>query len=55
MLIRKPDDLLYSDVTPRDVFLSLRKFIATAGAALTAFPAVAAPKLVRPTWLWSMI
>ena len=42
MLIR------YSEVTPKDVFLNRRKFIAAAGAALTAFPAMAGTKLL---WL----
>jgi sulfoxide reductase catalytic subunit YedY len=45
MLIRKPDDLRYSDVTPKDIFLNRRKFIAAAGTALTALPAAAGTKL----------
>jgi sulfoxide reductase catalytic subunit YedY len=33
MLIRKPADLRYSDVTPRDVYLNRRRFLGAAGIA----------------------
>lgn len=47
MLIRRPSDLRYSDVTPRDVYLNRRRFLASSTAALGAlaapFSALAAP------------
>jgi sulfoxide reductase catalytic subunit YedY len=36
MLIRKPSDLRYSDVTPKDVYLNRRRFLAAGSAALGA-------------------
>ena len=33
MLIRKPADLRYSDVTPREVYLNRRRFLGAAGVA----------------------
>src|SRR5271169_1893978 len=33
MLIRKPADLRYSDVTPREVYLNRRRFLGAAGMA----------------------
>jgi sulfoxide reductase catalytic subunit YedY len=33
MLIRKPSDLRYSDVTPREVYLNRRRFLGAAGVA----------------------
>ena len=40
MLIRKPSDLRYSDVTPKDLYLNRRRFLAAGSAALgaLAFP-----------------
>ena len=32
MLIKKPDDIKGSEITPRDVYLNRRQFIAAAGA-----------------------
>jgi sulfoxide reductase catalytic subunit YedY len=44
-MIRKPDDLRFSDVTPKDAYLSRRGFLA-AGSAILASPfAVASTKL----------
>jgi sulfoxide reductase catalytic subunit YedY len=49
MLIRKPADLLYSDVTPKELFLNRRAFLASGAAALGAlanpFSAAAETKL----------
>ncbi len=42
MLIRKPDDLRYSEVTPRALFLDRRAFLASLPAALLAREAFAA-------------
>jgi sulfoxide reductase catalytic subunit YedY len=36
MLIRKPDDIRSSEITPKDVYLNRRKFMAQAGLAATA-------------------
>src|SRR5579862_9459795 len=36
MLIRKPSDIPYSEVTPKDVYLSRRRFVTAATAALGA-------------------
>ncbi len=36
MIIRKPADLRYSDVTPKDVYLNRRRFLAVGSAALGA-------------------
>lgn len=47
MLIRRPSDVLPSEITPRDVFLNRRQFMASAaGSALLAGEAVAALKTV---------
>ncbi len=43
MIIRKPSDLLYSAVTPKQVYLSRRRFLA--GALAAPLAAVAGPKL----------
>ncbi len=48
MLIQKPSDLKYSDVTPRAVYTNRREFLASMGlgsAILTAGVLKAAPKL----------
>ena len=47
MLIRRPSDILPSEITPRELFLRRRDFLKTAAgtALLTAFPAIAAEKL----------
>jgi sulfoxide reductase catalytic subunit YedY len=36
MLIRKPSDLRYSDVTPKEIYLNRRRFLGTSAAALAA-------------------
>jgi sulfoxide reductase catalytic subunit YedY len=36
MLIRKPADLRYSDVTPKEIYLNRRRFLGAGGAALAA-------------------
>src|ERR1043166_5889242 len=36
MLIRKPDDLRYSDVTPKEVYLNRRRFLGAGAASLGA-------------------
>ena len=36
MLIRKPADLRYSDVTPKEMYLNRRRFLAASGAAIGA-------------------
>ncbi len=41
MLIKKPPDIRSSEITPRHIYVSRRKFLA-AGAALAAFPGIAA-------------
>ena len=50
MLIRRPDDICSSDITPESVYLDRRAFVGTAGAlalgALVAAPALGAAPLV---------
>ena len=46
MLIRKPSDLRYSDVTPKQAYLNRRKFLAAGSAALGA---IATPFAARAT------
>ena len=36
MLIRKPSDLRYSDVTPKEVYLNRRRFLGAGAATLGA-------------------
>jgi methionine sulfoxide reductase catalytic subunit len=43
MIIRKPTDIPYSQVTPRHLYLNRRRFLAAASAGLGAF---AAPSLL---------
>ncbi len=46
MIIRKPTDLHYSDVTPKDTYLNRRSFLAAGSAVfMTPFAALAAGKL----------
>ena len=46
MLIRKPADLRYSDVTPKEVYLNRRRFI---GAGAATLGALALPSAARAT------
>jgi sulfoxide reductase catalytic subunit YedY len=46
MLIRKPADLRYSDVTPKEVYLNRRRFI---GAGVATLGALALPSAARAT------
>src|SRR6185369_13235306 len=46
MLIRKPADLRYSDVTPKEVYLNRRKFI---GAGVATLGALALPSVSLAT------
>src|SRR5262249_6370267 len=39
MLIRKPADIPYSQVTPKELYFNRRRFLAAGGAALAAAPA----------------
>jgi len=56
MLIKKPADLRYSDITPRSVYLNRRRFLAGLPVALVAGkrsppPAAPAPPAAgSPTW-----
>jgi sulfoxide reductase catalytic subunit YedY len=43
MLIKKPDDLRYSDITPKDVYLNRRKFLAAVPAAFLTANAFLSP------------
>jgi hypothetical protein len=43
MLIRKPADLRYSDVTPRDQYLNRRRFLAAAGIGVAGAWALPSP------------
>src|SRR5204862_2687532 len=43
MIIRKPTDIAYSEVTPRHLYLNRRRFLAATSAALGA---VATPSLI---------
>src|SRR6185437_8706948 len=43
MLIKKPADLRYSDVTPKDLYLNRRKFLASVPAAFLAGQAFLSP------------
>jgi sulfoxide reductase catalytic subunit YedY len=43
MLIRKPDDLRYSDVTPRDKYVNRRRFLAAAGIGVAGAWALPSP------------
>ena len=43
MLIKKPADLRYSDVTPKDLYLNRRKFLASVPAAFLAGNALLSP------------
>jgi sulfoxide reductase catalytic subunit YedY len=46
MLIRKPADLHYSDVTPKEVYLNRRRFI---GAGAATLGALTLPSAARAT------
>ncbi len=45
MLIKKPADFRYSEITPKSIYLNRRKFLATVPAALLASRAMATMKL----------
>ena len=45
MLIKKPDDIPYSEVTPKKLYLNRRNFLAAAGMTGVA---LSAGKLIRP-------
>src|SRR5437773_11776959 len=47
MLIRKPADIRYSEVTPKDVWLNRRKFLAGAPAAFLGAREVLSPPAGR--------
>ncbi len=51
MLIRKPADLRYSDVTPKEVYLNRRRFIGAGAATLGAgaLGSLALPSAARAT------
>src|ERR1035438_10734324 len=45
MLIRKPADIRYSEITPKHVYMNRRKFLAAVPAALLGARALAGTKL----------
>jgi sulfoxide reductase catalytic subunit YedY len=51
MLIRKPDEFRYSDITPREVYLRRREFI----RAATGLAAGAAGALALPPWMAGLL
>jgi sulfoxide reductase catalytic subunit YedY len=51
MLIKKPDDIRPSEITPREVYLSRRRFLAGGAAAALGLGAAAAGAGWLPSWL----